>query len=212
MDDIHDVTGIKDIARVWESIPIDNTIDPSPGFVELFKKNCQTFDFRAETGKRTIIDLFLGEIVYLFDPYLIIVCELQLSFENGVKKLSGASDYAICYKHSRDMPQLVGVEAKYLSTMSLNRCISACSTIYATRKTKRMQNLTVYGIHSTGESWKFININTEGTVSISGSIPLNIVKYDEEQFKHIYRLCHYVIKQSYLNSPRTSQSTSNLNE
>ena len=213
MEDIHHATGIKDITLVWESIPVDNTVDPSPDFVELFKKNCETFDFQSEAGKRTIIDLFLREIVYLFKPFLMIVCEYQMSFENGVKRrrLNGASDYTICHKEFRDLPHLVGIEAKYLSTVSLNQCIAACSTIYATRKSKMMQNLTVYGIHSTGENWKFMNISTEGTVFISGNIPLSIGKYDEEQFNHIYRLCHYVIKQSYLNSPRTSQNTSNLN-
>ncbi|KAI8894249.1 hypothetical protein BC833DRAFT_238702 [Globomyces pollinis-pini] len=74
-----------------------------------------------------------------------------------------------------------------------------------------MLNLRVYGIHSTGSIWKFVYVSQEGVVHVSGENVLNVKNYVEEGFNLIYRLVHYVIQQSFVNSPRSTPNVSTVN-
>ncbi|KAJ8326961.1 hypothetical protein O5D80_004387 [Batrachochytrium dendrobatidis] len=80
------------------------------------------------------------------------------------------------------------------------QCIGECASIRYRRKQDEMSNCCVYGIHSTASIWKFIKVSQE-VVYVSGDKPLNVNHYVEEEFNHIYRLVHYVIQQSFINSP-----------
>ena len=82
---ISEATGVEDENKVWENIPVDTTVEATPEFVELFKKNCSVFEFGAEASRRTLIDLFLREIVSQF-PDFIVVCEYHMTLVNQVKK------------------------------------------------------------------------------------------------------------------------------
>ncbi|KAK6094105.1 hypothetical protein MT418_005920 [Batrachochytrium dendrobatidis] len=55
---ISEATGVEDENQVWENIPVDTTVEASPEFVELFKKNCSVFEFGAEASRRTLIFFF----------------------------------------------------------------------------------------------------------------------------------------------------------
>lgn len=206
---IHEATDIVEDLDVWEHIPVDETVYPSSDFVELFKKNCSVFEFEAEASRRTVIDLFLREIVSMF-PSLMIVCEYHMTLVNESKRrrLNGKCDYTLCHRGHRTLPHLVAIEAKVTNKETLLQCIGECASIHYRRKRGKMKNVVVYGIHSTGSIWKFIFINEVGVVSVSKDFPLNPTHYVKDEFDMIYRLVYYVVNQSFLNSPRSTPNVS----
>ena len=209
MSFISETTGVEDGNQVWENIPVDTTVNASPEFVELFKKNCSVFEFGAEASRRTLIDLFLREVVAQF-PNFIIICEYHMTLVNEVKKrrLNGNCDYTICHRGHRNLPHLVAIEAKVTNKETLLQCIGECASIHYRRKESGMKNLKVYGIHSTGSIWKFVFINENGSVLVSKEYQLNPENYVKEGFDLIYRLVYYVVEQSHINSPRTTPAGS----
>jgi hypothetical protein len=206
---ISETTGIKDDDQVWENIPIDATVEPSQEFVELFKKNCSVFEFGAEASRRTIIDLFLREVVSQF-PHFNIICEYHMTLVNEAKKrrLNGKCDYTICHRGHRNLPHLVAIEAKVTNKETLLQCIGECASIHYRRKLATMKNLCVYGIHSTGSFWKFVFIDENGSLFVSKEYQLNPEHYVKEGFDMIYRLVYYVVEKSHINSPRTTPAGS----
>ena len=209
MSFIHEATGVKDDIETWENIPIDSTIEPSQEFVELFKKNCSVFEFASEASRRIVIDLFIREVVAQF-PAFVIVCEYYMTLVNEKKSrgLKGWCDYTICHRGLRTQPHLIAIEAKMSNTETLLQCVGECASIHYSRKRKKMKNLCVYGIHSTGSAWKFVFIDETGSLFVSKEYLLNSEVYVKEGFDHIYRLVYYVVKQSHTNSPRTSPAAS----
>ena len=202
---ISEATGVEDENQIWENIPVDTTVEASAEFVELFKKNCSVFEFGAEASRRTLIDLFLREVVAQF-PDFIIICEYHMILVNEVKKrrLNGNCDYTICHRGFRNLPHLVAIEAKVTNKETLLQCIGECASIHYRRKEAGMRNLCVYGIHSTGSIWKFVYIDENGSLFVSKEYQLNPESYVKEGFDLIYRLVYYVVKQSHINSPRTT--------
>ena len=208
---ISEATGVEDENQVWENIPVDTTVEASPEFVELFKKNCSVFEFGAEASRRTLIDLFLREVVAQF-PDFIIICEYHMTLVNEVKKrrLNGNCDYTICHRGLRNLPHLVAIKAKVTNKETLLQCIGECASIHYRRKEAGMRNLQVYGIHSTGSIWKFVFIDENGSLFVSKEYQLNPENYVKEGFDLIYRLVYYVVKQSHVNSPRTTPAGSSV--
>ena len=206
---ISEATGVQDENQIWENIPVDTTVEASAEFVELFKKNCSVFEFGAEASRRTLIDLFLREVVAQF-PDFIIICEYHMILVNEVKKrrLNGNCDYTICHRGLRKLPHLVAIEAKVTNKETLLQCIGECASIHYRRKEAGMRNLCVYGIHSTGSIWKFVYIDENGSLFVSKEYQLNPESYVKEGFDLIYRLVYYVVKQSHINSPRTTPAGS----
>ena len=211
MSFITEATGIQEDEQVWEDIPIDTTVEPAQEFVELFKKNCLVFEFNAEASRRTLIDLFLREIVSQF-PKFQIICEYPMTLVNEAKKrrLNGKCDYTICHRDLRKLPHLVAIEAKSTNKETMLQCIGECASIHYERKVAGMRNLKVYGIHSTGSIWKFVFIDETGSVFVSKEFPLNPENYVKEGVDLIYRLVYYVVKQSHINSPRTTPVASSV--
>ena len=209
---ISESTEVQENQEVWENIPVDESIVPCAEFVELFKKNCSVFEFETEASRRTVIDLFLREIVSQF-PTFQVICEYHMTLVNEVKKrrLNGRCDYTICHRGFRHLPHLVAIEAKLTNTETMLQCIGECATIHYLRKQTGMPNRRVYGIHSTGSVWKFVYISQEGVVYVSGEKHLNVNHYVEESFNLIYRLVYYAIQQSFFNSPRTTPNISTTN-
>jgi hypothetical protein len=209
---ISESTEVEEVQEVWENIPVDQSIVPCAEFVELFKKNCSVFDFENEASRRTVIDLFLREIVSQF-PAFQIICEYHMTLVNEVKKrrLNGRCDYTICHRGFRNLPHLVAIEAKLTNNETMLQCIGECASIHYRRKQAGMPNRRVYGIHSTGSAWKFVFVSQGGIVHVSGEKRLNVNRYVEEECNLIYRLVYYVIQQSFLNSPRTTPNVSTAN-
>jgi hypothetical protein len=206
---IQETTGISEDIQVWEDIPLDDCIRPSEDFIALYKKNSSVFDFIQEAGRRTIIDLFLREIVSLFPP-LMVVCEyhMKLTNESKRRRLNGSCDYTICHRGHRQLPHLVAIEAKKTVQEALLQCIGECASIHYRRKKDNLRNKSVYGIHSNGSSWYFIFIDERGNVFQSAEFRLNVSHYVENEVEAIYRLVHYVVHQSFHNSERTTPNTS----
>ena len=209
---ISESTEVQEDQEVWENIPVDESIAPCAEFVDLFKKNCSVFEFETEASRRTVIDLFLREIVSQF-PAFEVICEYHMTHVNEVKKrrLNGRCDYTICHRGYRHLPHLVAIEAKVTNKETMLQCIGECASIHYRRKHAGMPNRCVYGIHSTGSVWKFVFVSQEGVVYVSGEKHLDVNHYVEEGFNLIYRLVHYVIQQSFLNSPRTTPNVSTTN-
>ena len=69
MSFISESTEVQEDLQVWEHIPVDESIVPCAEFVELFKKNCSVFEFETEASRRTVIDLFLSEVLFIFQHY-----------------------------------------------------------------------------------------------------------------------------------------------
>jgi hypothetical protein len=208
---ISEATGVEDENQVWENIPVDTTVEASAEFVKLFKKNCSVFEFGAEASRRTLIDLFLREVVAQF-PDFIIICEYHMTLVNESKRrrLNGNCDYTICHRGLRKLPHLVAIEAKVTNNETMLQCIGECASIHYRRKEAGMQNLKVYGIHSTGSIWKFVYIDESGLLFVSKEYQLNPENYVKEAFDLIYRLVYYVVKQSHINSPRTTPAGSSV--
>lgn len=221
MQYIAETTEIDEDVRVWESIPLDETVSPSDDFINLFQKNSTVFDFIGETGRRTVIDLFLREVVSIFPP-LMIVCEYHMKLQNDSKrrKLNGFCDYTVCHRGHRNLPHLVAIEAKKTVKEALLQCIGECASIHYRRKQVFYQHLmtlqdnkrhkAVYGIHSTGTSWYFIHVDENGGVYQSQEYKLSM-SYVKEEVEMIYRLVYHVIYQSHLLSERTTPATSLMN-
>jgi hypothetical protein len=210
MQFIHETTDVAEDIEVWDNIPLDDTIVPTDEFMSLYEKNCKVFELGQEAGRRTVIDLFLREVVSLFSQ-LMIVCEYHMTLINNTKKrrLNGKCDYTICHRGFRKLPHLVAIEAKTANKdKTLRQCYGECASIYYRRKEDNMRNRCVYGIHSTGSSWYFIFVDENGTISQSQEYPLNVKHYVKEEVILIYRLVHYVVHQSFLNSERTTPNTS----
>ena len=108
----------------------------------------------------------------------------------------------------RKLPHLVAIEAKVTNKETLLQCIGECASIYYRRKKDSIRNVCVYGIHSTGSIWIFIFIDENGVVSVSKEHRLNAEHYVKDELELIYRLVHYVVNQSYLNSARTTPNVS----
>jgi hypothetical protein len=205
---IQETTGISEDIQVWEDIPLNDKIQPSEEFIALYTKNSAVFDFIQEAGRRTIIDLFLREVVSLFPPFMV-VCEYHMKLINEAKRrrLNGSCDYTICHRGHRQLPHLVAIEAKNTIQEALLQCIGECASIHYRRKNDNMRSKSVYGIHSNGSSWYFIFIDESGNVFKSAEFRLNVNHYIEQEVREIYQLVHYVVQQSFHNSERT---TSNL--
>lgn len=219
MSFISETTEVQEVPTVWQNILsfADDSVAPSEEFIELFRKNCSVFESAFEASRRTVIDLFLREIVSQF-PEFQVICEYDMMQVNEAKRrrLIGRCDYVICHRGSRNLPLLIVTEAKCWNTESRLQCIGECASIHYRKKQARMANCSVYGIISTGRNWEFVFINQEGLVSVSMEIPLSFMDSavegkDLQKLRLIYRLVHYVIHKSYINSPRTTPNVSSTN-
>lgn len=203
-----DTTGVDYIYRKeWENMAVDTNLVPDAEFVELYKKNASVFFMHSEASRRTVIDLFLRDIVAKF-PEFMIITEFTTSVENRDKRrrLNGQIDYSVCHRQNRDEPHLIVVEAKKDNISPTDQFFAECATVYYQRKLKHKPNLRAFGIHTTGSWWKFICIDQDGLVKESQDFRLNINTYVEKEVNDIYQHVHYVVQQSYQHSPRTSFS------
>ena len=203
MQFITEATGVESFGYFWKNIPVDKCIEASPEFVELFKKHCSVIDSLANKSRRTTIELFLREIVAQF-PDFIIFYDYRMTLENEAKKrrLNGNCDYTICHRGQRCSPHLVIMQTEIASVESFLQCSAACASIRYRKTEAGLSNVEVYGIISSGSNWRFIIIRENGYLSVSIEYLLNIRTFIKEEFDLIYRLVHYVVKQTHLNNPR----------
>lgn len=225
--DIAEVTGINVYHKPYTEFTLDATVNPSEDFLKQLEKNNKVWSLNSEASRRTVIDLFLRDIVARdeFDK-MRIFCELNMSVvdENRTKKLNGDVDYTI--GHAGGMPidqyfppndsHLIVFEAKKdWPNDSHWQCIAEAATLYKTRKDQKKRNPRVWGILSNANIWKFIHINNDGQLFVSGEYFSGIpTMCNEEKISTIYRIIHYIVKRAYESSPTTTpnQSAQNSNE
>lgn len=206
--DIAEVTGI-DIDYELYTIPLlDERVVPSEDFLKQLEKNNKVWSLNSEASRRTVIDLFLRDVVARdeFNP-MRIFCELNLSTvdENRTKRLNGDVDYTIGHAGGMAIDQYFPPEDSHLIVFETKKdwpndshwqCIAEAATLYKTRKEKDKKNRRVWGILSNANQWEFIHINNDGKLFISVPHSLNIPKLmDYEEVKKIYRIIHYIVKQ-----------------
>jgi hypothetical protein len=207
-DHVLATTGVDyDLHQEWDDIAINSDLVPSDEFVALFKKNASVFFMNSEASRRTVIDLFLREIVAMF-PELMIIPEFTTSVQNKAKRrrLNGQIDYSVCHRQHRNEPHLIVVEAKKNVVSPTNQYFAECASLYYQRKIKNMANLHAFGIHTSGASWKFLCINQDGLAKESKELFLNVDTYNEQGVNDVYQHVHFVVQESFKQSPRTSVS------
>ncbi|KAI3658494.1 hypothetical protein MP638_001920 [Amoeboaphelidium occidentale] len=192
-------TGVDyELKQGWDSIAINADLVPSDEFVALYKKNASVFFMNSEASRRTVIDLFLREIVAMF-PELMIIPEFTMSVQNKEKRrrLNGQIDYSVCHRQHRDEPHLIVVEAKKDVVSPSNQYFAECASLYYQRKIKNKVNHHALGIHTSGASWKFLCINQDGVAKESKELFLNVNSYIEEEVNDVYRHVYFVVQESF---------------
>ena len=215
------VTGI-DVAdettrRVWNiEAGVDAGVKPSAMFAELFEKNCSTFHMRTEAGRRTVLDLFLRDIVHReeFRRSLRIFPEMEFEVKSVSEsaepmKLSGVADYTIGHHANKGLfepePQkelhLVAVEAKRdWAEDSYWQCVAQVAALHKSRKDAGKANCCIWGIISNATHWKFVAINDEGLLSESKEHVISLHTYNDDTIT-LYRIIHHLVTLCFNASP-----------
>lgn len=186
--------------------------------------NCRIWSLNSEASRRTVIDLFLRDIVARveFNSMLRIFCELSMAVETrvGNKKrvLSGNHDYTIGHAGKKDVDNysppkdshLIVVEAKKeWPDDSIWQCLAEAAAVHKTRKDSGKQNCNVWGVLSNANFWKFVHIDNGGKVRESNVCMLSIPRIlDKSEVLQVYRFIHHVVKMSFEASPTTTPNGS----
>jgi hypothetical protein len=222
--DIAEVTGINVYHKPYTIPLLDERVVPSEDFLKQLEKNNKVWSLNSEASRRTVIDLFLRDVIVRdeFDK-MRIFCELNMSVvdENRTKKLNGDVDYTIGYAGDMPIDQYFPPEDSHLIVFEAKKdwpndshwqCIAQAATLYKTRKDQNKRNPRVWGILSNANNWKFIHINNDGQLFVSGKYFSGIpTMCTEDQISTIYRIIHHIVKQAYESSPTTTPVQSALN-
>jgi hypothetical protein len=191
------------------------TVQPSPLFAEIFKQNSATFHMRTEAGRRTVLDLFLRDVLSReeFRRGLRIFPGLEFEVksvsESEPLKLSGVADYTIGHHTSKGIFELdpgkelhlVAVEAKRdWAEDAYWKCVAQVAALYKSRKDAGKEKCRVWGIISNATHWKFLSINDRGVLSESREYVLELNTYCAET-EVIYRIIHRIVTLCFNTSP-----------
>lgn len=215
------VTGVDIVLRTWEGVVLDSGIIPSQSFMDQYGKRCSNWVMNSEASRRTIIDLFIGDIVPMFGSYLRIYCEMSLGTsvvkDGRSYELSGRCDYTIGHAGGKDISSisppddshLVSVEAKLAwERKYIWQCVAECSTLYKTRKDAGKKNCQVWGIVTNASIWVFIYIDQDGHIWESEEYHLGLPYVKTDSILEIYRFVYYLVKCCYQASPPTTPASS----
>jgi hypothetical protein len=215
------VTGI-DVAdgttpRFWNiEAGVDTGVVPSAMFAELFEKNSSTFHMRTEAGRRTVLDLFLRDIVHReeFRRGLRIFPEMEFEVQSVNEsaepmKLSGIADYTIGHHANKGLfePEpdkelhLVAVEAKRdWAEDSYWQYVAQVAALYKSRKDVGKEICRVWGIISNATHWKFVSINDQGLLSESKEYVISLHTCNDDTIT-LYRIIHHLVTLCFNASP-----------
>jgi hypothetical protein len=225
--EIAEITGVNIHSKPYPPFTLDESVNPSDDFMAQLRKNNKVWSLNSEASRRTIIDLFLRDVVSR-DEFnkMRIFCELNMTAveANRKRKLNGDIDYTI--GHAGNMPldeysppkdsHLIVFEAKKdWPNDSVWQCVAEAATLHKIRKDKKKSNPRVWGILSNANNWKFIHIDNDGQLFVSDQYVLQIpTVWSEGEICTIYRIIHHIVLQSYLSSPTTTpnQSTEALDD
>ncbi|KAI3650780.1 hypothetical protein MP228_004261 [Amoeboaphelidium protococcarum] len=206
--EIAEITGVNVHWKPYPPFTLDESVKPSDDFLAQLRKNNRVWSLNSEASRRTVIDLFLRDVVARdeFDK-MRIFCELNMAVTdaNSKRKLNGDIDYTI--GHAGNMP------LDEYSPPKDSHLIAA--TLHKTRKNKKKINARVWGILSNGNNRKFIHIDNGGQLFQFGQYVLDIPnKWVEGEITTIYRIIHHIVQQAYQSSPTTTpnQSTEDVYE
>ncbi|KAI3633971.1 hypothetical protein MIR68_007575 [Amoeboaphelidium protococcarum] len=228
-----DITEITGINAEWQQLIIpaqlDDDIKPSEEFFAMLDKNFRVFVKNSETACRTVIDLFLTDIVSRPEfKGLRIFCEqpvATLNYEVN-KSLQGYVDYVIGHNDAnitdefgtppQDSHLVVHEAKKEFPQYAVLQCVAQAAAIYKNRKDANIVNPRVWGICSNATLWKFVHIDNDGQLHVSDLFVLNRQDsgFKRDDVLYIYRILHHIFLNAYLSSPTTTphQSTHDLGE
>ena len=213
------VTGIDaggdSIPRWNVDTELSASVQPSPLFVEIFNQNSTTFHMHTEAGRRTVLDLFLRDILSReeFRHGLRIFPEMEFEVksisESEPLKLSGVADYTIGHHGNKGMFELeprkelhlVAVEAKRnWAEEAYWQYVAQVAALYKSRKDAGREKCRVWGIISNATHWKFLSINDRGVLTESREYVLDLKTYGVET-EVIYRIIHRIVTLCFNASP-----------
>jgi hypothetical protein len=218
------VTGVNTEYREWTSYLLDESIEPSSIFKQVFEQACQVFHMQNEASRRIILNIFLIDILSRseFDQSLKVFPEIRMEVTQIVghkkRRIVGDTDYTVGFGKGMDIfgkapPKelhLVAIEAKTAwDENSYWQCVAETATLYKSRKDARKAKCSVWGVLSNAVDWQFIFIDEDGKLWTSDKISLSLRLYKEVQVLKIYRFLYYVVKCCYeACTPTTTPSSS----
>jgi hypothetical protein len=234
-EQIEIATGVKGTVRsIWN---IDTSAYKETPVPETLLKEAQrklrVIRLKNETAKCMLIDTFVEHAVdnSLFENKLNIYVEIDVTAESfstdrrKKQRINGTIDYAVfpLTDRTKDEDEAIPVESLFIvveakskvpAAECLKQCIAAAATVHKARKNAGKQNKQVWGVLTSGDTWRFIHINNSGSVAVTHKYFIKSLTYgelDENEVKEIYQVLHYVIGLAFRASPATTPNQSNEN-
>jgi DNA repair ATPase RecN len=234
-EEIKTATGVDGTKRsVWNLDVSENAaIHVLATLLEEIHRKVRVICLKNETANRMLIDTFAehAEDNSVFQNKLNIYVEIDVAAESlssdRRKKLriNGSIDYAVfpLNESTRDEEEATPVESLFIivkakakapASESLRQCIAAIATIHKERKDASKNNKQGWGVLTSGDIWRFVHINNEGTVAVTDKYLIRSLVFGqliENEVKVIYHVLHYVMRLAFNASPTTSPILANAN-
>ncbi|KAI3655818.1 hypothetical protein MP638_004421 [Amoeboaphelidium occidentale] len=234
-EQIEIATGVKGTVRsIWNIDTSEYKETPVPEtLLKEAQRKLRVIRLKNETAKRMLIDTFVEHAVdnSLFENKLNIYVEIDVAAESlstdrrKKQRINGSIDYAVfpLTDRTKDEDKAIPVEslfivvkakAKTLAGECLRQCIAEAATVHKARKDAGKQNKQVWGVVTSGDTWRFIHIDNNGSVAVTHKYSIKSLTYDElneNEVKEIYQVLHYVIGLAFKASPTTTPNLPNEN-
>jgi hypothetical protein len=220
------VTGIDVTYREWSAYQLDDSINPSPIFQQVFEQVCQVFHMQNEASRRIILNIFLTDVLSRseFNQSLRVFPEIRMEVSKIVgrkkRKIVGDADYTIGFGKGMDLfgktppteLHLVAIEAKKdWGEGDLWQCVAETATLFKSRKDAGKPKCSVWGVLSNAVIWQFLFIDEQGLLWRSEEISLSLRSYKEAQVLRVYRFLYYVVKCCFeVCTPNTTPASSSV--
>ncbi|KAI9091461.1 hypothetical protein DFS34DRAFT_688602 [Phlyctochytrium arcticum] len=213
LDDVVWTCGVSVNSQTWvlPTAEVHDDDGPSELLVRILDKLLPIWSLNSEATRRTIIDLFLIDVLareefnHILRAFGEVPMEYTAAARDGKRrKLNGRVDYMIGHAglkhiHDYDPPKdshLVVVEAKLeWPAQSRNQWLAEVCTLHKTRQDAG-KNSTVYGVLSNGQLWQFAMVNQKGDIFTSHEIYATLDLCATGGIREAYRWLLYVTRKA----------------
>jgi hypothetical protein len=181
-------------------------IVPTSPFEDIFKDSVRVFNQSNETCRRTLICLFLLDILARdeFNSSLQVYQEVAMTArskgKDGIERgIHGKTDFTVAPCQCLDLgPQqmhhLVCIEAKFvIQEGNFAQCVAETASVYASRCSAKATDCSSWGVLTDFKSWQFLKISHEGILSESSVFRLSLDSYDHVQVHSFYRVLYHIV-------------------
>ena len=213
------VTGVNAEWRKWNvKEEIEVKAEPSATFKSTFELNKAAFSMYNETGRRTVIDMFLRDVVGREEfKQLQVFTEYEISLKAVDERsqllcLSGKADYTVGHscadifdKGPPKESHLIAVEGKR-DGLEENywQCVAQTAALHKARKDAGKARCSAWGILTNATAWRFLFINETGVLSTSEDFALDLREYNQAQVLAIYQCIYHIVGCCFKASPPPS--------